>query len=102
MDIKSKLQALADGAFNSNYNYMLSRYLCNNPLRWLSSTTQNTTIFIQYCQGLKITGKSNKTAIERVVVDTPGDGSTDCLSVIYVIQNDRYKVNQKTLSHERP
>ena len=103
MDIKSKLQALADGkAFNSNYNYMLSRYLCNNPATLVVVNNTKYNDFYSYCQGLKITGKSNKTAIERVVVDTPGDGSTDCLSVIYVIQNDRYKVNQKTLSHERP
>ena len=101
IDIKNKLQALADGkTFNNNYNYVLSRYLCNNPNTMVIVNNNKYNDFYSYCQGLKITGKANKTAIERVVVDTNADENSSCLSVIYVMQNDRFKGNKNVAKNE--
>lgn len=101
IDIKNRLQALADGKpFNNNYNYVLSRYLCNDPNTMIVVNNNKFNDFYSYCQGLRITGKANKTAIENVVVDTNADENTSCLSVIYVMQNDRFKGNKNEAPHE--
>lgn len=101
IDIKNRLQSLADGkAFNNNYNYVLSRYLCNNPNTLVVVNNNKYNDFYSYCQGLKITGKANKTSIEKVVVDTNADENISCLSVIYVMQNDRFKGNLNNSKNE--
>lgn len=87
-DIKEKLQAIVDGKpFNSNYNYIMSKYLCNNSeaLVIINNTKRND--FYSYCQGLKITGRK-KTIIDNVIVDV--DTQTgECVRQLTVTQYDK-------------
>ena len=87
-DIKEKLQAIVDGKpFNSNYNYIMSKYLCNNSetLVIINNTKRND--FYSYCQGLKIIGRE-KTIIDNVTVDV--DTQTgECVRQLTVTQYDK-------------
>lgn len=87
-DIKEKLQAIVDGKpFNSNYNYIMSKYLCNNSetLVIINNTKRND--FYSYCQGLKIIGRK-KTIIDNVTVDV--DAQTgECVRQLTVTQYDK-------------
>lgn len=87
-DIREKLQAIVDGkSFNTNYNYIMSKYLCNNSetLVIINNTKRND--FYSYCQGLKIIGRK-KTIIDNVTVDV--DTQTgECVRQLTVTQYDK-------------
>lgn len=87
-DIREKLQAIIDGKpFNTNYNYIMSKYLCNNSetLVIINNTKRND--FYSYCQGLKIIGRK-KTIIDNVTVDV--DTQTgECVRQLTVTQYDK-------------
>lgn len=86
-DIKMKLQAIVDQKpFNTNYNYIMSTYLCNNPNTLVIINNNKKNDFYSYCQGLKIIGRK-KTTIENVLIDM--DPETDaCIQKLIVIQTD--------------
>ncbi|NDV65223.1 PKD domain-containing protein [Bacteroides sp. 224] len=85
-DIKEKLQAIVDQKpFNTNYNYVLKKYLCgdSNTLVVVNNNKKND--FYSYCQGLKIIGRK-KVKIENVLVTM--EAFEECISKIIVIQTD--------------
>ena len=86
-DIREKLQNIPDGkSFNNNYNYILSKYLCNNNHHTQVNINNNKfNDFYSYCQGLKLTGKQNTTIVEVKVVIT-GDAPNQCVQKLIVTQ----------------
>lgn len=83
-DIREKLQLIAQGKpFNTNYNYIMNKYLCNNPRTPVSINNVKLNDFYSYCQGLRMTGR--KTLIDQVVVlqDT---ASKSCVHRLIVSQ----------------
>lgn len=86
-DIKEKLQNIVDQKpFNTNYNYILSNYLCDNPNTPVVINNAKKNDFYSYCQGLKIIGRK-KTIIDNVVIEL--DTSNDaCIRRLNVIQSD--------------
>lgn len=87
-DIKEKLQAIVDGKpFNTNYNYIMSKYLCNNSETLVIINNSKRNDFYSYCQGLKIIGRK-KTIIDNVTVDV--DTQTgECVRQLTVTQYDK-------------
>jgi len=84
-DIKERLQAIADGkSFNTNYNHILSTYLCNNPNVLVTVNNEKRNDFYSYCQGLKLLGKDNITIMDVVVIQD--DDSQECIRRIMVSQ----------------
>lgn len=87
-DIKEKLQAIVDGKpFNTNYNYIMSKYLCSNPDVMVTINNTKRNDFYSYCQGLKIIGR-RKTIIDNVTVDVDGQ-SGECVTRLAVVQYDK-------------
>ncbi len=86
-DIREKLQNIADGkSFNSNYNYILSKYLCGkNHQTQVNINNNKFNDFYSYCQGLKLTGKDNTTIVEVKVVMT-GELPNQCVQKLVVSQ----------------
>ncbi|MBR2261799.1 MAG: PKD domain-containing protein [Paludibacteraceae bacterium] len=80
-DIQEHLQDIIDKKnFNSNYNYILNKYLSkkhggrgDNTLVLVNNTNEND--FYSYCNGLKIMGKAKSTFIESVTMENNPDGS---------------------------
>lgn len=88
-DIKEHLQAIIDGKpFNTHYNYILKKYLCNNPNITVTVNNTKQNDFYSYCQGLKIIARK-KTTIESVLVDMGNDAMSECIMQLFVTQNDR-------------
>lgn len=88
LDIKEKLQAIVDGKpFNTNYNHILSKYLCNNPNIIVTVNNSKRNDFYSYCQGLRMTGRNN-TVIETVLVEASGSNS-NCINQLMVLQYDK-------------
>lgn len=88
-DIKEHLQQIIDGQpFNIHYNYILKKYLCNNPdvVVTVNNTKQND--FYSYCQGLKIIAR-RKTIIDEVLVDMGDDTMGECIVHLLVTQHER-------------
>ncbi len=86
-DIKLKLQAIVDQKpFNTNYNYVMTSYLCNNPNTQVIINNSKRNDFYSYCQGLKIIGRK-QTVIENVLVELDQEKET-CVKKIIVIQTD--------------
>lgn len=87
-DIREKLQAIVDGKpFNTNYNYIMSKYLCNNSETLVIINNSKRNDFYSYCQGLKIIGRK-KTIIDNVTVDV--DTQTgECVRQLTVTQYDK-------------
>jgi len=60
-DIRSRLQAIANGAdFNSNYYYLIRRYMCNNEKVTVAVEQDNvkkSSDFYSYCMGLTFGGE---------------------------------------------
>lgn len=84
-DIREKLQAIVDGKpFNTNYNYIMNRYLCKNPNIMVTINEEKNNDFYSYCQGLKIVDKHNLTILEVVVF--PNEKNTRCLKSFKVTQ----------------
>lgn len=87
-DIKEKLQAIVDGKpFNTNYNYIMSKYLCSNPDVMVTINNTKRNDFYSYCQGLKIIGR-RKTIIDNVTVDVDSQ-SGECVTRLAVVQYDK-------------
>lgn len=80
-DIQVHLQDIIDTKnFNSNYNYILNKYLSKklggngeNTMVLVNNTNEND--FYSYCNGLKIMGKSKSTFIESVTMENNPNGS---------------------------
>lgn len=88
IEIKTKLQAIADGkSFNTNYNDLLSRFMAGKPQTMVTINNSKENDFYSYCQGLRITGRSRKTRIEAVVVDM--DATDQYVEKLTVIQYDK-------------
>ena len=86
-DIKLKLQAIVDQKpFNTNYNYVMNSYLCNNPNTQVIINNSKRNDFYSYCQGLRIIGRK-QTVIENVFVELDQEKET-CVKKIIVIQTD--------------
>lgn len=86
-DIREKLQNIVDQKpFNTNYNYILSTYLCNNSNTLVAINNTKKNDFYSYCQGLKLIGRK-KTKIENVVIEL--DPANDaCVQKLNVIQSE--------------
>lgn len=88
-DIREHLQRIIDGQpFNTHYNYILSKYLCDNPdiVVTVNNTKQND--FYSYCQGLKIIARG-KTIVDEVLVDMGNDATNECIVRLLVSQHER-------------
>ncbi len=80
-DIMEHLQNIIDTKnFNSNYNYILNKYLSKklggdgeNTMVLVNNTNEND--FYSYCNGLKIMGKAKSTFIESVTMENKPNGS---------------------------
>jgi PKD repeat protein len=84
-DIREKLQAIVDGRpFNPNYNYVMTKYLCNNPDVLVMINNDKRNDFYSYCQGLKILGRKITTIIEVIVV--PEEARPQCVQKLHVTQ----------------
>jgi FOG: PKD repeat len=85
-DIKEKLQAIVDQKpFNTNYNYIMKNYLCNDANTLVIVNNNKKNDFYSYCQGLRIIGRK-KVLIENVLIDI--EDSEECISKLIVIQTD--------------
>lgn len=85
-EIQERLQNIVDGkSFNANYNYILNKYLDNNPDKIVIVNNQRYNDFYSYCQGLRIVGRNNKTLIEKVTVEL-SDREGKKISKIFVSQ----------------
>ena len=88
-DIKEHLQKIIDGQpFNTQYNYIMSKYLCNNPDAIVTINNSKQNDFYSYCQGLKIIARG-KTVIDEVVVDMGDDSAGECIIHLIVSQHER-------------
>lgn len=86
-DIQEKLQDIIDQKpFNTNYNHILSTYLCDNPNTPVIINNSKKNDFYSYCQGLKILGRG-KTKIESVIIE-PDTSNDACIRRLNVIQSD--------------
>lgn len=84
-DIRERLQAIVDGKpFGTNYNHILSRYLCNNPNVVITVNEAKNNDFYSYCQGLKIIDRKITTILEVIVF--PDENNPQCLKTFKVIQ----------------
>lgn len=92
-DIRARLQAIANGAdFNSNYYYLIRRYLCNNEKVTVAveqDSVKKSTDFYSYCMGLTFGGE--------IVVDeaqlTISPNST-CASLVNIKQHSANTVKK--------
>jgi len=84
-DIRIKLQAIADGKpFNSNYNHVLKKYLCNNTMTIVTVNNEKKNDFYSYCQGLRTVGLKH-TIVQDVIV-VQNESNPDCLDKLYITQ----------------
>lgn len=89
-DIREHLQAIIDGQpFNTHYNYILKKYLCNNPDIAVTVNNNKKNDFYSYCQGLKIIAR-RKTTIDEVLVDMGDNLNNECVMQLMVIQHERF------------
>lgn len=87
-DIKEKLQNIADGKpFNTNYNYILKKYLCDNASALVSINNNKRNDFYSYCQGLLILGRNN-TVIDMVYIESMKP-ETKCVTHIIIHQHNK-------------
>ena len=76
LDIQEKLQRIADGKpFNANYNYVLTKYLNDDPHTPITINNTKYNDFYTYCQGLRHSGRGT-TVIETVIVETEDEQSS--------------------------
>lgn len=89
-DIREHLQAIIDGSpFNTHYNYILKKYLCNNPDIAVTVNNNKKNDFYSYCQGLKIIARK-KTVIDEVFVDMGDNLNNECVMQLMVTQHERF------------
>lgn len=87
-DIKEKLQAIVDGKpFNTNFNYIMKNYLCDNPDVVVIVNNSKKNDFYSYCQGLRIIGRK-KTIIDNVIVDVD-ENNSECVLKLTVTQYEK-------------
>ncbi|MDO4230422.1 MAG: PKD domain-containing protein [Capnocytophaga sp.] len=85
-DIQERLQNIIEGAsFNENYNYILNKYLCNDPNQAVIINGMRQSDFYSYCYELKIIGSQSTTTINEVVVEP--DKDSNCVKRILVKQH---------------
>lgn len=85
-DIQEHLQNIIDGeSFNENYNYILSKYLCNNPNQLVIANGAKQIDFYSYCYDLKFIGSQSTVNIQDVVIET--DKGSNCIKHILVKQS---------------
>ncbi|KGN75110.1 PKD domain protein [Porphyromonas macacae] len=93
-DIQEHLQNIVDGEpFNSNYNYILEKYLCNNPNAQVLVNNVKQNDFYSYCHELKIIGSRSSTVIVEVVVEP--DKKSNCVKKLLIRQSSL--TQEKTL-----
>lgn len=89
-DIREHLQAIIDGKpFNTHYNYILKKYLCDNPGIAVTVNNNKKNDFYSYCQGLKIIARK-KTQIDEVFVDMGDNLNNECVMQLMVTQHERF------------
>lgn len=94
-DIRENLQAIIDGKpFNTHYNYILKKYLCNNPGIAVTVNNSKKNDFYSYCQGLKIIARK-KTLIDEVFVDMGDNLNNECVMQLMVTQHERFSDTNK-------
>ncbi len=92
-DIQERLQSIIDGgSFNENYNYILSKYLCNDPNQIVVINASKQSDFYSYCYNLKILGSQSTTTINEVVIEP--DKNSNCVKRILVKQNSLTSENK--------
>jgi len=85
-DIQEHLQNIIDGeSFNENYNYILTKYLCNNPNQVVVTNGSKQTDFYSYCYDLKFIGSQSTANIQDVAIET--DKGSNCVKRILVKQS---------------
>lgn len=85
-DIKERLQAIVDQKpFNTQYNYILNKYLCKNANTLVVINNNKRNDFYSYCQGLRIIGK-RRTSIDQVLIDM--EETDSCIKKLIVLQTD--------------
>ncbi|MCD7931103.1 MAG: PKD domain-containing protein [Tannerellaceae bacterium] len=90
MDIREKLQHIANGQpFNTNYNYILKKYLCGNPDAIVMVNNNKYNDFYSYCHGLRLIGR-DVTTIDQVVVETRSE-TDDCIHKLMVLQSEKIR-----------
>lgn len=94
-DIRENLQAIIDGKpFNTHYNYILKKYLCDNPGIAVTVNNNKKNDFYSYCQGLKIIARK-KTLIDEVFVDMGDNLNNECVMQLMVTQHERFSDSKK-------
>lgn len=89
-DIREHLQAIIDGQpFNTHYNYILKKYLCNDPNIAVTVNNNKKNDFYSYCQGLKIIARK-KTIVDEVFVDMGDNVNNECVMQLMVTQHERF------------
>lgn len=86
-DIREHLQAIADGrSFNSNFNYILNKYLCGNSRAVVVINNNRYNDFYSFCQGLHLIGR-RVTHIETVIPEI-SEPESGCVDKILVLQTE--------------
>lgn len=81
-DFKYHLQQIADGSdFNHHYNYLLTKYLCQNENAPIKVNTSKINTFYYYCAGLRFDKNS---IIQSVKVNF--DDTMDCVTKVDIVQ----------------
>ncbi len=82
-DIRRRLQAIADGKpFNTNYYYVLNRYLCKRDYAAVQVNTTKLNDFYSYCMGLRF---DRGVQVDGVSIDS--DSLTRCIFRLNVTQH---------------
>ncbi|ASW74485.1 hypothetical protein IQ37_13260 [Chryseobacterium piperi] len=82
-DFKYHLQQIANGNnFNSHYNYLLQKYLCNNENTVVKVTDSKVNNFYMYCAGLQF---DKNTIIQTVKVNF--DDAQNCVTKVDINQS---------------
>ena len=82
-DIRRRLQQIADGhSFNTNYDYLLRRYLCNHNNTQVNINSSKANDFYSYCMGLQF---DRGVRIDAVALSS--DSLTSCVTRLNVTQH---------------
>jgi hypothetical protein len=82
-DFKYHLQQIANGnSFNSHYNYLLQKYLCNNENTVVKVNDSKANNFYMYCAGLQF---DKNTVIQTVKVNF--DDTQNCVTKVDINQS---------------
>ncbi|MBK1895159.1 PKD domain-containing protein [Chryseobacterium paridis] len=82
-DFKYHLQQIANGnSFNSHYNYLLQKYLCNNENTVVKVNDSKVNNFYMYCAGLQF---ERNTVIQTVKVNF--DDTQNCVTKVDINQS---------------